>query len=149
MEKLNVIAFFSLFLFLSACGGGSSSGGGQTNDGVFSGSAEFTLSAEGESETQIVPIGFVIQNNVITNFTLGDEMTEPSVALTGNSFSVSGSQDMAITTDGVSCITPILTLSGTVAGDTITGNLSGAIECTVSGETITVEVSGAFTATRG
>lgn len=156
MKKINLIIISSLILFLSACGGSSSSGGGSLSyDGNYTGTLQtpFFSDVLGRTITASMLIGILIESNVVTRLTLGDlsnEFPELSIPLNGNSFSFSfsGGDMPVVLMDGVTCIGLMSLFSGTVVGDTISGELDSSSECTTTGQTTVSDTTGTYTATR-
>ena len=152
MKKIKLIVLSSLILILSACGGGSSSGGGvdtlSDDDGVFNGVAEVTTNAEGLfNSAECFDIGFVIENDVITSFTLDGVTAAVSIPLTDNSFSFGDMEVMEIMMDATSCTTPTI-LSGTVSNAMIIGRIDGTSDCDLFDEPFIITIDGEFTASR-
>lgn len=150
MKKL----FISLsFLFLSACGGGSSDSGGSqvTNTdpgsdipenflGVYNGTIDVTASGLGLTVSEAFELTITVNENGTIDFTSEGETASAGITNAGD-FSVSVSVDE----DGC---TGTIDVSGSVDGTIASGSGSGSGECDLDGNNIEVTLEGEFSATR-
>lgn len=143
MKKLLVLLFS---LGLTACGGGGSGGGsgGSPFDGNYNGVATVVFSAPGiPNSTELITTNFTISGTTIA-------ITDGEISGTGTlnpdgSFSIPFSG--IDTLDGITCQLN-LTFTGTVSGNTVTGNVSGSAPCSGFGISVTVAIQGSFSANR-
>lgn len=169
MSKIVYSCLLAVLLLLGGCGGGSSSGGGESNGvtqsaggqtqdgngessvpvediaGVYVGTVTATASGGGLTETVTEPVQIEISEDESVAF---GEPGEPPVGTTsvsadGDAFSVTvpGSY---FNEPGLQC-TGNATVSGTISGDTITGDISSQnVVC----NGIPITVTGDFNLTR-
>ena len=139
MSIKNIIFSISMALFVTACGGGSSSSGGSDNGvRVFTGTQNIIVSARGVSE--VGSSDFVLEADG-NNITIRDEdFIATGVANAGN-FSIT-SPMFTLEVDAQSRCTGSVTYTGTIIGVQVTGDLAGSFDCGFA----TVRVTGRFDA---
>jgi hypothetical protein len=142
MRKYFLTLISALALTFTACGGGRSSSGGSSSDGLYTGTQTLVLSSPGLASTS-TPATFAMEVSGSTVTVLDPDFTASATLDANNRFSAS-SPTVSFPVEGITC-TGRLTYTGTVSGNTASGNLSGSFNC--GGLVITV--SGTFTATRG
>jgi len=139
-------------LFLSACGGGSSSSGvdptiaGENIPAIFVGVYKGTLNLTAEAISLTESDTFEITITVFEDGTIrfdGDEPDETFTAGITNDGDFAG--NITITEDECNGTVGV---TGRVDGTTATGTLEGDGECDISGLTVDVDLTGDFTATK-
>lgn len=137
MKKIILVLMSAMTLGLAACGGGSSSSSDSSSGDRFSGVQTITILGESEQA------GFVMTVSGST-VTIRDEDFTASGALNSNGrFSVTV-PPFALSVDGISC-TFNLVYTGTISGNSTSGNLSGSATCLGTRFAIT----GTFAANKG
>ncbi len=158
MSKFSTVCLLSILLSLGACGGGSSSGGGDSGGssgsasedsagelssiaGTYRGTGTATVSGGGFSETVTDEIQIKISEDDTISF---GEPGEPpvgtaSVNRNGDTFSISipGSY---FNEPGIDCTGNVI-VTGTVSGDTITGDINSS---DASCNSVPITITGSF-----
>ena len=147
MKNLRFLLVVAMFASLSGCGGGSSGGGGAGFTGTFDGTIAGVLSAPG---TGLAPLPVSGAIRIVVNT---DGSVDGTVSDSGTAFSARGTRSgstITIAVPGSSLNSPglicsgVLTFTGTISGNTITGSFSGTIVC----NGVTIIISGTFGATK-
>ena len=151
---MKTLKFFVIGLFaatLVSCGGGgggSSTGSGSSSsssDGVYNGTETFTVSLPGVApSTSKFAITITIKGNSVT---ITDGVSSGTAPLASDGINFTIPVNIAFTNGGISCNGNVIH-TGTVAGNKITGTISGGVPCRAGGTAATVATRGSFTATR-
>jgi len=142
-KQIALLASFILAIFLTSCGGGSSSGGPQFV-GTYIGTATLTLSAPAGSETgENLGVQFVISPNGVVSVSDPGMPVYAEGPLTGNTFLIIAAGSV-LDEPGVLMCTGTFTFTGTISGNMMTGTVSSDnLGCNGVPFTLT----GSFTAT--
>jgi len=141
------LCFTGIFaLMLASCGGGGSSsggGGGGSDSIIFFATGTFAVSAAGGTIKGPIRLTITVTGKSVFITDGGDSGSAP-LSADGKNFTV----PFHLKSDpSVTCNAPVI-ISGTIAGTSISGTLSGSATCTNSSGTGPVRFSGTFSGTQ-